>query len=209
MQFTAEFQEDFDRLLSWRRDVRRFQTTPVAEADIDYLLSAAGSAPSVGLSEPWRFVLVEDPAIRRGVQENFKAQNAQALAHYSSSDAQTYASLKLAGLDKAPVQLAVFCDDDDTKGKGLGQRTMPQTRAYSAVCAVMQLWLAARTRGIGVGWVSILDAAGIADLLDVPDSWSLIAYLCIGYPEEDHLDAELERYGWEQRARTRQRVKRI
>ncbi|MEM9878497.1 MAG: 5,6-dimethylbenzimidazole synthase [Pseudomonadota bacterium] len=209
MEFTSTFKDEFDRLLHWRRDVRRFKTTPVPEAEIEYLLQAAGAAPSVGLSEPWRFVRVESQAARAAIRENYAASNAAALQRYSGADAEHYASLKLAGLDAAPVQLAVYCDDGDDKGKGLGQATMPQTRAYSTVCAIMQLWLAARTRGIGVGWVSILDVERVQVALQVPADWTFIAYLCIGYPQEEHSDAELERFGWEPRAHVAHRVMRV
>ena len=110
-----------------------------------------------------------------------------------------YAKLKLAGLNDAPIQLAVFCDEATEDGHGLGARTMPETRRYSAVCALHTFWLAARVRGLGVGWVSILDPGAIAEALDVPRAWTFIAYLCVGFPREEHLIPELERAGWQRR----------
>ncbi|MEM8755914.1 MAG: 5,6-dimethylbenzimidazole synthase, partial [Pseudomonadota bacterium] len=157
-------------------------------------------APSVGLSEPWRVVSVESPAARAAALANFEAANAAALEGYSGADAAAYAGLKLSGMREAPVQLAVFCDDETDKGGGLGARTMPEARRYSVVAAIMNLWLAARARGLGLGWVSILDPGRLASDLAAPADWALIGYLCLGWPEEEHEDPELERAGWSARA---------
>ncbi|MGH7736896.1 MAG: 5,6-dimethylbenzimidazole synthase, partial [Candidatus Tyrphobacter sp.] len=182
-----------------RRDVRRFRSDPVGNDRIDELVALATLAPSVGHSQPWRFVSVESDARRRAVIENFERCNADALASYEDETAALYARLKLAGLREAPVHLAVFCDIETEIGRGLGRMTMPETLCYSVVAAIQNLALAARARGLGVGWVSILGPREIATLLDVPAAWRLIAYLCIGYPQEEHLDPELERYGWQGR----------
>jgi len=197
--FDPAFRRDFVALLRWRRDVRRFRTEPVDPELLDRLLALATLAPSVGLSQPWRFVKVEDAARRRAVRESFLRSNQAALADYEGERAALYARLKLAGLDEAPVQLAVFCDEATETGQGLGRKTMPETLRYSVVSAVHTLWLAARAWGIGVGWVSILEPDAITRALDVPESWSLVAYLCIGYPQQAQADPELERQGWETR----------
>ena len=170
------------------------------------VLAAAGSAPSVGLSEPWRLVRVESRTCRAAAIANFEAANADALADQDEDRSEAYATLKLAGLQEAPVHLAVFCDEQTAQGSGLGAATMPEMRRYSVVCAVMQMWLSARALGLGMGWVSILDPARVVDDLNVSADWSLIAYLCIGWPLEEHLDCELERAGWEQRRRLQDRV---
>jgi 5,6-dimethylbenzimidazole synthase len=153
----------------------------------------------VGLSQPWRFVIVEDPARRAAVRENFATCNAQALAAQDSCRARTYARLKLAGLEEAPVHFAVFADRSTAQGHGLGRRTMPEMIEYSAVTAVHTIWLAARAQGIGMGWVSILDPAALAEILDVPADWKFIGYFCLGYPQTDDTIPELEQAGWEQR----------
>ena len=197
--FPEAFRNDLDRLFRWRRDVRRFRVDPLPGGTLERLIEAAGTAPSVGLSEPWRFVCVDSPEARDAAQQNFTEENTRALDGYEGQRQQLYASLKLSGMREAPAQIAVFCDESDLKGHALGQSTMPETRRYSVVCAIMQLWLAARAEGIGLGWVSILDPERLARDLGVPEGWRLIAYLCIGYPEEDHLDCELERAGWEAR----------
>lgn len=206
MEFSPDFRETLAQLFAWRRDVRRFRTDPVAEDEIAYLLDQCGTAPSVGLSEPWRFVIVNDPTKRARVRANFEAENARALEGYEGERQKIYASLKLAGLGEAPVQIAAFCDETDGKGEGLGAQTMPEMRRYSVVCAVMQLWLSARAEGLGLGWISILDPARLTRDLGIDPDWRLIAYLCLGYPQEEHLDCELERAGWETREGTRARV---
>jgi 5,6-dimethylbenzimidazole synthase len=195
--FDDDFGARLDALIRWRRDVRRFRRDPVEAGLIDALIGLAVCAPSVGYSQPWRFVKVEDPARREAVRDNFRRCNREALEDYHGARAKLYASLKLSGLDDAPVQLAVFCDEATEAGQGLGRKTMPETLRYSVVTAVHTLWLAARARGLGVGWVSILDPDAVMRALDLPADWSLIAYLCIGYPEEEHADPELERSGWE------------
>lgn len=197
--FDAAFAARLRDLFFWRRDVRRFRRDPVAPELIDELIGLAVLAPSVGYSQPWRFVHVEDPARRSAVRDNFRRCNREALADYHGERAKLYASLKLSGLDDAPVQLAIFCDEATETGHGVGRKTMPETLRYSVVTAVHTLWLAARARGLGVGWVSILEPDEIARALEVPSDWALIAYLCIGYPEEEHADPELERGGWEDR----------
>ena len=118
---------------------------------------------------------------------------------YVGDQASSYAALKLAGLREAPVHLAVFCDETTPTGHGLGRQTMPEMLRYSVVCAVHTLWLAAQARGLGVGWVSILDPVAVRDCLDVWPDWTLVAYLCIGWPQEAHAVPELERRGWQER----------
>jgi 5,6-dimethylbenzimidazole synthase len=186
-------------LLHWRRDVRHFLRDEIPEAELLDLLRLAQLSPSVGLSQPWRFMRIRTAPARAAVRENFTRCNEDALAGYQGEDAALYARLKLSGLDDAPVQLAVFCDGACGTGRGLGRRTMPEMVEYSVVTAVHTLWLAARAKGIGMGWVSILDPEGIAQTLNVPEGWRLIAYLCLGRPAETHTVPELERVGWEHR----------
>lgn len=195
--FDDAFLHDLDALFAWRRDVRRFRADPVDEAHLHACLAAAHRAPSVGNSRPWRFVRVSDPGRRAGVAESFARCNAAAAAGYDPDRAAQYRALKLAGLKEAPVHLAAFCDAATGTGLGLGRASMPETLAYSVVGAVQCFWLAARARGLGVGWVSILEPAAVTAILAVPETWRLVAYLCVGYPVEEHLDPELERHGWQ------------
>jgi 5,6-dimethylbenzimidazole synthase len=198
-EFDAGFRASLHELFRWRRDVRRFRRTPLPSGTLRRLLDIASLAPSVGLSEPWRFVLVEEEARRQEIRACFEACNAQALRAQADERAGLYARLKLAGLTEAPVQLAVFADRATPQGHGLGRHTMPEMIEYSGVIAIHTLWLAARAEGIGIGWVSILDPARVGAILDTPPDWKLIAYLCIGYPEAECDRPELERQGWEKR----------
>jgi 5,6-dimethylbenzimidazole synthase len=198
-QFDADFRERLRDLLRWRRDVRRFKRAKLLEGTIERLIATACLAPSVGLSEPWRFVIVEDEARRAAIRKCFADCNRAALDMQSPDRASLYARLKLAGLDDAPCQLAVFADRATAQGGGLGRLTMPETLDYSVVIAVHTLWLAARAEGLGVGWVSILDPEHIAAILDVPLHWIFIGHLCVGYPAQDDDTPALERAGWERR----------
>jgi 5,6-dimethylbenzimidazole synthase len=197
--FDPAFRARLRELLIWRRDVRRFRRDPLPSGTLEALIELACLAPSVGLSQPWRFVIVEDAVARAAIRQNFATSNAQALAAQSGDRAGLYAQLKLAGLDEAPCHLAVFADRATTQGHGLGRRTMPEMIDYSAVTAVHTIWLAARAQGIGMGWVSILDAAAVAAQLDVPADWKFIGYFCLGYPQADDTIPELEQSGWERR----------
>jgi 5,6-dimethylbenzimidazole synthase len=199
-QFDAAFQAAFAELLAWRRDVRHFRPDLAPdEATLAELFQLAALAPSVGNCQPTRFVRVDDDARRIAIRANFEVANRDALTVYAGEQAALYARLKLAGLNDAPIQLAVFCDEATEQGHGLGARTMPETRRYSTICALHTFWLAARAFGLGVGWVSILDAEAIVETLDVPRAWTFIAYLCLGFPREEHLIPELERVGWQRR----------
>lgn len=199
-RFDQAFRNKLVELFAWRRDVRRFRRDPVEPAVLDELIAQAALAPSVGFSQPWRFVKVDDPDRRAAVVKEFERANAEALAEYHGERAALYARLKLSGLREAPVHLAAFADEEPVRGHGLGRRTMPETIRYSVVTAVHTFWLAARAAGLGVGWVSILDPDRIPDILETPPHWALVAYLCVGYPQQEHLDPELQRHGWESRA---------
>jgi 5,6-dimethylbenzimidazole synthase len=195
--FDAAFAARFAELLAWRRDVRRFRRAPLPDGLIERLLAQAELSPSVGHSQPWRFVRVHDETPRAAVRQSFARCNAEALADYEGERARLYASLKLEGLREAPEQIAVFCDHGTAQGHGLGRKTMPEMLDYSVVAAITQFWLAARVRGVGVGWVSILEPEAVREALATPPEWRLIAWLCVGYPEAEQDVPELVRAGWE------------
>ena len=196
--FNETFCRELKLLLEWRRDVRRFRTDPLPHGLVEELVALASLAPSVGYSQPCRFVRVDDPTKRRAsVIESYQRANRAALASYKGADADLYSRLKLAGLRESPVHLAVFCDRTTSTGKGLGRQTMPQTLQYSAVMAICILWIVARARGVSVGWVSILEPEVVTRALAVPESWELIGYLCVAYPLSDDDKPALMRVGWE------------
>lgn len=199
LAFDGPFRARLGALLTWRRDVRAFRREPLPAGTLERLLALACLAPSVGLSEPWRFVVVEDAGLRAAIRRNFEHCNAAALAAQARARAGRYAKLKLDGLAQAPCQLAVFADRATAQGHGLGRHTLAETIDYSAVAAVHTLWLAARAEGIGMGWVSILDAQTVSALLEVPPAWKFIGYFCLGYAEADDAVPALQRVGWERR----------
>ena len=197
--FDDEFRRQLRELFVWRRDVRRFRSDPLPDGAATRLIEVACLSPSVGLSQPWRFVIVDEDARRRAVIDDFRTCNADALNCYSGERAARYATLKLSGLEQAPLHLAVFADKTSEIGHGLGRATMPETTEYSVVAAITAMWLAERAEGIGLGWVSILNPDRMNAILDVPEDWKFIAYLCIGYPEAEYDKPELERAEWEHR----------
>lgn len=198
--FSDDFRAGLHDLMRWRRDVRHFRTDPVDEALLQQCLDTFTLAPSVGLSEPWRILRVTSDEAREKAVQNFEDTNAQALNGYTGDQAKLYASLKLSGMHDAPEHFAIYCDDSTDKGAGLGAASMPEMRRYSVVGAITLMWLTARSLGLGVGWVSVLDPTRLNADLDVPDGWTLVAYLCLGWPAENTLTPELETKGWEVRA---------
>jgi 5,6-dimethylbenzimidazole synthase len=199
IRFDDAFRAQLHELLIWRRDVRRFRAEPLPLSTLERLIDVACLAPSVGLSQPWRFVVVDDPARRRAVLEDFRSCNADALKSHGDNLAAQYAKLKLAGLEEAPCQMAIFAEPTTGIGRGLGRKTMPEMAEYSVVTAIHTMWLAARADGIGMGWVSILTPGHINKVLDVPETWRLLGYFCLGYPQSESDTPELERAGWERR----------
>ncbi len=188
-----------EQLVRWRRDVRRFRTDAVPDALLDRVLHLADLSPSVGNSQPWRVLKVSDAEQRLAVRANFESSRSAAGNVYDGDKAQLYSSLKLAGFDAAPIHLAVFCDRGSQQGHGLGQQTMPEALEQSCACMITVLWLAAREAGLGLGWVSILNPQAVCQTLNVPADWKLVGYLLLGWPQEEHLDPELERHGWQVR----------
>ncbi len=202
MKFAPETATLFE-VLRWRRDIRHFRRDPVAESMLEELQRAMDCAPSVGNARPWRVIRVEDPAIRARVKSIFETENAAAACEYDDDAQADYLRLKLSGLDRAPVQLAVFTDTDPAEGRGLGRRTIPETLAQSTVMAIHTLWLAARAHNLGVGMVSIIDPEKVAALFETPRRWAFTAYLCLGWPEWDDDTPLLHRSGWQKNTPTR------
>jgi 5,6-dimethylbenzimidazole synthase len=188
------------RVIATRRDVRSgFLEEPLPDDLLDRLLAAAHSAPSVGLMQPSRFIVVRDLAVRTTIHGIFRDANADAVATYTGEQRERYAALKLEGILEAPQNLCVLCDPTSSRGHKLGRHAMPETAVYSTVCAIQNLWLAARTEGVGVGWVSILDPFRLRSVLNIPEHIVPVAYLCLGYVAHFASEPELERRGWENR----------
>jgi 5,6-dimethylbenzimidazole synthase len=188
------------RAIRERRDVRSgFLPEPLADDVLLRLLGAAHHAPSVGFMQPWRFIVIRSVDVRGAVRDIFSQAQTLAAASYEGERAELYRGLKLEGILEAPQNLCIACDPVSERGHRLGRQSMPETAIYSAVCAVQNLWLAARAEGIGVGWVSILDPEALKTLLGIPAHMVLVAYLCLGYVDGFEAAPQLERLGWEQR----------
>jgi len=190
------------RAIYERRDVRSsFKPDEIPDEVLARLLDAAHHAPSVGLMQPWGFIVIRDRPVRQTVYEIFDRASRAAAQIYTADRRAMYDTLKLAGILEAPINLCVTCDEATVRGHGLGRQTMRETALYSTVCAVQNLWLAARAEGVGVGWVSILDVDELRATLDIPRVVVPVAYLCLGYVTEFGAQPELELKGWEQRER--------
>ncbi|WP_336961540.1 5,6-dimethylbenzimidazole synthase [Sphingobium aquiterrae] len=196
----------FAALVRMRRDIRHFRPDPLDEADVDALLALAHGAPSVGLSQPWRYVRILSAGVRAALAAHVDDAAARAGGCYEGERRRLYDSLKLHGLREAPVVFAAYCDEDTQTGAGLGAATMAEARRYSCVMAIHTLWLAAHMRGIGLGWVSILDPDHVDRLLEVPSGWRCLGLLCLGRPAVHDDRPELEQRGWERRTDWRDHV---
>jgi 5,6-dimethylbenzimidazole synthase len=198
--FSAAEREAVYRAIETRRDVRdQFLPEPLPHELIGRLLGAAHNAPSVGFMQPWNFVLVRDPGVREAAWEAFSRANDEAALMFDGERRDTYRSLKLEGIRKAPLSICVTCDPDRAGSVVLGRTHNPRMDAFSTVCAVQNLWLAARAEGVGVGWVSIFHDADIRALLGIPDRIEIVAWLCLGFVDELYREPELAVKGWRQR----------
>lgn len=199
-KFSEDESRGVYRAIRERRDVRSgFLPEPLGEEVLGRLLEAAHHAPSVGLMQPWRFILIRSLEIRKTVHDIFLRSNQAALDTYEEDRAEKYASLKLEGILEAPQNLCIVCNPESERGHRLGRHSMPEMALYSAVCAVQNLWLAARAEGVGVGWVSVLDKDALKRVLNIPANVIPIAYLCLGYVDQFSAEPDLERAGWEHR----------
>jgi 5,6-dimethylbenzimidazole synthase len=186
------------RAIEARRDVRTQFVSDDVEPDVLLrVLEAAHRAPSVGLSQPWHFIVVRDRQRRAAVHAAFIDANDAASRIYGGERAERYGRLRLQGILEAPVNVCVLCDEDPARGHGLGRQTVPQTALYSTVCAIQNLWLAARVEGLGVGWVSIVDPGALRVIFAVPSNLTVVAYLCIGYVHSFAREPDLAAAGWE------------
>ena len=188
------------RAIFERRDVRRnFLPAPIPEDVLTRMLTAAHHAGSVGFMQPWDFIVVRQRATKRAVKRLFTKTNAEAATRYVGPRATLYRSLKLEGIEEAPVNLCVTCSRQRGGPHVLGRSTVRETDLYSTCCAIQNLWLAARAEGIGVGWVSILDHGALKRVLGIPRPVKVLAYLCLGYVSEFAAQPDLETAGWRSR----------
>lgn len=196
-QFSAEERAAVYRAIHTRRDVRgQFLPDPIPDEVLARVLTAAHHAPSVGFMQPWDFVLVRSREVRQKIQADFRAAHADAELMFEEGKRDTYRKLKLEGILEAPVNLCITCDRSRNGPVVIGRTHIGAMDVYSAVCAVQNLWLAARAEGLGVGWVSILHQQTLREALGIPQDIVPIAYLCIGYVSHFYDKPELESAGW-------------
>jgi 5,6-dimethylbenzimidazole synthase len=188
------------RAIYERRDVRsRFIAGSLPDEVLARILDAAHHAPSVGLMQPWQFIVIADAGVRGEVGQAFDAANRRAADAYTGERRDLYDRLKLEAIIDSAVNVCVTCDPTIERGHGLGRQTMPETAMYSAVCAIQNCWLAARAEGVGVGWISILDLEAIRRILAIPMHVVVVGYLCLGYVSAFEPEPELASRGWEHR----------
>ncbi len=198
--FSDTDREAVYRAIFTRRDVRdQFLPTPVEDDVLQRLLTAAHHAPSVGFMQPWNFITIRKPDTRQQIWQAFSRANDEARDMFSEDKKQLYGSLKLEGIRKAPLNLCITCDRTRGGKVVLGRTHDASMDLYSTVCAVQNLWLAARTEGIGVGWVSIFHQDDVREILGIPEHVAIVAYLCIGYVDQLYDQPELQKKGWRKR----------
>ncbi|WP_405048636.1 5,6-dimethylbenzimidazole synthase [Rhizobium rhizogenes] len=198
--FSQEERNAVYRAIETRRDVRdQFKSDPLPDDLVQRLLEAAHAAPSVGFMQPWNFILIRQPETRERVWQAFHQANEEACAMFAGDRRAQYQQLKLEGIRKAPLSICITCDTKRGGPVVLGRTHNPATDVYSTVCAVQNLWLAARAEGVGVGWVSIFHEEAIKAILGIPEHVKIVAWLCVGYVDELYDMPELAVKGWRDR----------
>jgi 5,6-dimethylbenzimidazole synthase len=188
------------RAILTRRDTRgEFLPDPIPDETLSRLLFAAHHAPSVGYMQPWSFLVIRDPDVRSRVHDAFVKAHGEAALMFPEDKRDVYRSLKLEGILEAPINICITCDRDRAGPVVIGRTHIPAMDVYSSVCAVQNLWLAARAEGLGVGWVSIFDNAAVQNILGIPERIVHVAYLCVGKVKGYHPRPELETAGWRPR----------
>ena len=198
--FSDAEKEAVYKAINTRRDVRdQFLPTPLPDTLVEKLLHAAHHAPSVGFMQPWNFILIREPQQKQKIWEAFNKANTEAAAMFDEERQSLYQKLKLEGILKSPLNICITCDRSRGGKVILGRTHNPQMDLYSSVCAVQNLWLAARAEGVGMGWVSIYHDTDLKTLLGIPEHIEIIAYLCLGFVDELYEEPELEVKGWRKR----------
>ena len=196
-EFTDDEKSGFYKAIFSRRDVRsKFTSQPIDDSVLTRILNAAHHAPSVGFSQPWNFILIKDHNTKQRIKQSFDEERLRSSQLVDEPKRSKYLSLKLEGILDSPVNVCVTYDPSKFGPFVIGKSSIPETGIYSVCCAVQNLWLAARTEGLGLGWVSILSNKILKDVLDLPEHVVPVAYLCLGYVEEFASKPDLETAGW-------------
>jgi nicotinate-nucleotide--dimethylbenzimidazole phosphoribosyltransferase len=197
--FPGPDREALYRVIGARRDVRRFRPDPVPADVLDRVLGAAHAAPSVGHSQPWRFVVVSDDALRDRAAVLTDRERLRQAALLDPDAGRRLLDLQLEGVREAPLGVVVCCDRRSPAAGVLGRATFPDADLWSCAAAIENLWLAARAEGLGTGWVTLFRPDELAGLLGLPDGVVTLGWLCLGWPDERPPEPGLQRAGWSRR----------
>jgi 5,6-dimethylbenzimidazole synthase len=197
MKISEEERNAVYKTILSRRDVRSdFIDKSIPEDTLMRILTAAHHAPSVGFMQPWDFIVINDIETKQKIKHGFDQANEESKAMFSDDKQKEYQKFKLEGILEAPIGICVTCDRERNGPVILGKTIKAEMDLYSAVCAVQNLWLAARAENLGVGWVSIIEDDVLRSALDIPSKIEIIAYLCVGYVTHFKDKPELESAGW-------------
>jgi len=195
--FTDEEKRGFYKAIYSRRDVRsHFISKPIENDILSKILHAAHHAPSVGFSQPWNFILIKDSDTKMKIKESFEEEKNRSSQLVEEPKRTKYLSFKLEGILESPVNLCVTYDPTKFGPFVIGRSSIPEAGLYSVCCAIQNLWLSARTEGVGLGWVSILSNEILKETLELPEHVIPVAYLCLGYVDEFAEKPDLETKGW-------------
>lgn len=195
--FSEEERQGLYRTIFNRRDVRgQFKPDPIPDEVLSRVLYAAHHAPSVGFMQPWNFVVVRSDEVKQRVHSAFTEAHREAAEMFEEEKRETYKTLKLEGILESPVNICITCDRERTGPAVIGRTHIKTMDLYSSVCAVQNFWLAARSEGLGVGWVSIIKQQALKEALEIPKNIVPIAYLCVGYVSHFYKKPELETAQW-------------
>jgi 5,6-dimethylbenzimidazole synthase len=195
--FTEDEKKGFYKAIYSRRDVRsHFISKPIEDEVLSKVLHAAHHAPSVGFSQPWNFILIKDVETKKRIKESFEEEKNRSSQLVEEPKRSKYLSFKLEGILESPVNLCVTYDPSKFGPFVIGRSSIPEAGLYSVCCAIQNLWLSARTEGIGLGWVSILSNEILKEKLELPEHVIPVAYLCLGYVDDFAEKPDLETAGW-------------
>lgn len=196
-KFTDDEKNGLYKAIFSRRDVRsHFLSKPIEDEILTKILNAAHHAPSVGFSQPWNFILIKDPKTKKKIKESFEIEKSRSSTLVDEPRKSKYVSLKLEGILESPINICITYDPSKFGPFVIGRSSIPETGLYSVCCSIQNLWLAARTEGLGLGWVSILSNDVLRNVLELPDHVTPVAYMCLGYVEEFSDKPDLEKVGW-------------
>ncbi|WP_373035676.1 5,6-dimethylbenzimidazole synthase [Sulfurimonas sp.] len=204
MTFTKKDGRNLLNIMKSRRDVRgnNFLSKKISDDDLESILKAGITAPSVGYSQPWKFIIINDENIKNDIRANFDIENEKAKEIFK--DKEIYKSLKLEGVKEAPINIAVLYENPNEAT--IGMTSMQKMGEYSVVCAVQNMWLMARALNIGLGWISILDEKKVLKRFNAPKNTQLVAYLALGYVNEFYSEPELKTIKWKEEKRLQECV---